>query len=173
MWIRYNSLKGKYEIEAEFFTDDTFAAVSTASDMKILGETLYLGLTPKTPLSDEVSFYLSSCTSNLNLKDWRLLLFMIFLVSDHASKNVTIIEDSCPIDMGLDTTISTFLADETIGISYKAFDFGATVRNKVLKFSFYKTFRMRRLGQCWLLTAPSWSVSNRNAQLSQSTLAKN
>ena len=57
--------------------------------------------------------------------------------------------------MGLETAISTFLADEIIGISYKAFDFGATVGNKVLKFSSNKTFRIRRLEQSWLLTAPS------------------
>ena len=73
-------------------------------------------------------------------------------VSDHSSKNVTIIEDSCPIDMGLDTTISTFLADDTIGISYKAFDFGATVRNKVFNFQFIKISGCGgwdRVG-CWL-----------------------
>ena len=51
---------GKFEFDASYYTDNTYARRSEISDVKIVGERLYFGIKP-TAVIEGLSFYVEEC----------------------------------------------------------------------------------------------------------------
>ena len=104
--VAFQGLNGYGELEylLDFYTDSSYQQISGDDDVRITGERMYLGITPKKYIAG-VWFVVKNCT-----------------ISDDAGNAIMLIDNMCPNE-ALMTTMGQLVSDKIFRMSYTAFRF--------------------------------------------------